>query len=129
MTRAELIERVTAWNPQQTMKERDLLEFALWWLCRSTEARKPNPSWPGEDYIPLGGTRYLSSVDDALSLMPPDLYWLVGKGKDTEAEPLYGAQVFRFEGGEPIAEAEHDRTLAIAICLAAIRAREWSSRQ
>lgn len=81
---------------------------------------------PDEEHPHAASPRFTSSVDDALDLVPVGKWYLAGKGKTREDEPLYGAQIL---GGEilerdtVIAEGEHDAHQALAICIAAIRAR------
>lgn len=71
---------------------------------------------------------FTGSVDHALALLPPDCDWLIGRGQTVPDEPPYGAQVFNASSGRmvemppPIAESEHP-VLAIAICIAALKAR------
>lgn len=56
----------------------------------------------------------------------PRCGYLLGRGRTRPDEPLYGAQIFERELSErkdnPIAEAEHEASLAIALLLALIRA-------
>lgn len=131
MTRNELLTDLTAWSPPtawsgETIANRDRLQFALWWYGRSTEAAKCDPQWPDDDYVAHktgGGPRYLDSIDDAIGLVPPGLYWLIGAGKTRPAEPLFGAQIIDPASGAVIAEAEGDVTAAHTICIAALKAR------
>ena len=68
--------------------------------------------------------RFTTSIDAALTLIPDDLFWLMSRGRVRPNEPLYGAQLYRDNGSDrPIAEAESDH-LAMAICIAALKARE-----
>jgi hypothetical protein len=134
MTREELIDRLIAWNPPdrwvaETFRRRDDLQFALWWYGASTEATKADPGWPNADYVKEktgGGPRYLYSINMALSLIPLSFNWILGKGKMTEAEPLYGVQIIRGTD-DVVAEAEND-SAPLAICIAAIRARAALAR-
>ena len=64
----------------------------------------------------------LASIDDAIALIPDDLYWLIGKGKTRPTEPLFGAQLFKQGSFDiPFAEAEHEdgpTAIYIAVLLA-----------
>lgn len=74
---------------------------------------------------------FTASVDAALSLLPPDYDWLIGKGQTRPDEPPFGIQVFQPGSGRmietpvPLSESEHP-SLAIAICIAALKARAAS---
>lgn len=46
---------------------------------------------------------------EALASIPASLYWLLGKGRVSPAEPLYAAQLIDPESGIAIAEGEADR--------------------
>jgi len=74
----------------------------------------------GRSYL---ATRYTGSVDDALSLIPKEMFYILGHGRVRSGEPLCGAQLLRPVTSEVIAEAESD-TLPIAICIAALRASD-----
>lgn len=78
-------------------------------------------------YIAAWAPAFTRSVDDALTLLPPGLWWLLGAGKARPDEPLYGAQIRdpgRALEDPPIAEAEHPTSPAIALSIAALRSRE-----
>lgn len=65
------------------------------------------------------------SLEVALTLVHDDLFWLIAKGRIKPEEPLYGAQICKASlavAGQIIAEAEHN-CLAIAVCIAALKAR------
>lgn len=68
--------------------------------------------------------KFTTSIDDALSIIPDEFYWLLGKGKMREDEPPYGVQILLTDGNadDVIAEAE-SVSAPIAICIAALRAR------
>lgn len=71
-----------------------------------------------------GGSNPLESLDAALTLIAPDHWWMIGKGKCTDEEPMYGAQILgAFADGKVIAEADNDTSAALALCAAALRAR------
>lgn len=63
--------------------------------------------------------RYTEKIDDALSLIPPSLFYIMGYGRVRSGEPLCGVQILRPVTGDVVAEAEAD-TLPIAICMAAL---------
>jgi hypothetical protein len=75
----------------------------------------------GEPY-PHEPARFTSSLDAALTLIPEGLYWLVGAGKVEPDEPLYGAQILR-TAADVIADGQHDATAALALAIAALKAR------
>lgn len=81
-----------------------------------------NDGTPGINWT---SPRYTASIDAALTLLPDELWWLFGKGKIREDEPLYGVRVFNPVDFEyVIAEAEHATSIAIALCVAALEARK-----
>lgn len=66
------------------------------------------------------------SLDAATALVErvlPGAWYLIGMGKTRSTEPLYGAQIM-FGSNEMLGEGEHDATLAIALCIALLRALE-----
>lgn len=71
---------------------------------------------------------YTKSVDAALTLLPEECDWLLGKGQTRPDEPPFGVQVFPARSGRmvemppPLSEGEHP-LVAIAICMAALKAR------
>lgn len=85
-------------------------------------ARTKVGGWFTKDGATRPASAYTDSIDAALTIVPMSLYWLIGCGKVTPGEPLYGAQVLRHDGSV-VAEAESDATPAIAICIAALKAR------
>jgi hypothetical protein len=68
---------------------------------------------------------YTSALDAALTLVG-DKWWMVGLGKTRDDEPLYGAAIYAPVVGEPqlIASGEHDASAALALCVAALKARK-----
>ena len=70
--------------------------------------------------------RYTTSLDAAESLMPADVWWLLGCGQVSESEPLWGMRVVRAgdQALKPIALAEHRTSEILCRCIAALRARE-----
>ena len=65
---------------------------------------------------------YTVNPECALSLLPSDLYWLIGKGRTRPDEPLYGVNLFNPGDEKAIVQAESE-SLCLAICLAALKAR------
>ena len=68
---------------------------------------------------------YTGSLDDAVELVPKDLYWHIGYGKTRDDEPLGAAQIISPESLETIAESEAS-TATLALCAVALRARALS---
>ena len=64
---------------------------------------------------------YTDSLDAAVSLVPNDLYYLIGRGRSHPDEPLFAAQVL--DGADVVGEAEHDANAPIALVIAALLAR------
>jgi hypothetical protein len=128
MTRQELITGLMEWNPperwdQKTFRRRDELRFALWWYGESTEADKPNPSWPDENYVhdkTGSGPMYLFCVDHALLLIPETWAWSIQRSDST------GSEVWLYPPDNRCDEhvyISHPTSMPIAICVAAISAR------
>lgn len=146
MTREELIQGLQDWKmPQQwtneAIRRRDDLQFAIWWYGRSTEADKPNPSWPSLDYVASKtghAPRFMTSIDDALTLVPKSsethqfgttIYAYANGGgeariwvriRDDDAE---GGWARGNVPGNPGLPANVGATPAIALCIAALKAR------
>jgi hypothetical protein len=78
---------------------------------------------PGWFNIGYDVPAFTSSVDAALTLIPEGLFYLVGIGRVRSGEPLAAAQILRPVTLDQVAEAEAD-TLPIAICIAALKARD-----
>lgn len=74
---------------------------------------------------------YTSSLDAAVTLVPPNTYWHVGKGKLTADEPLYGAIVEEAKLDSPVelGGGESDKHEALALCAAALKARAALAEQ
>ena len=133
MTRDELIHALGSWNPVShcvtaAFRERDALQFALWWYGASTESDKPNPSWPGEDYVASntgsGIPRYLYSVDAALSLIPKGWAWSIQMSDRT------GSEVLLYPPNEDDQQVFAAGTkMPVAICMVAIEARIFASKR
>lgn len=66
------------------------------------------------------------SLDAALSLLPADSWFVLGAGKTRPDEPLYGAAILRAGDidATAIGDGEHPTSLAIAVCIAALKARQ-----
>lgn len=75
------------------------------------------------DYI---GTapRFTRSLDAAMTLVG-GFYWIIGMGKTKPKEPMYAAEIFAVNPHkELLAEAEHNASAPLALCLASLRARQ-----
>lgn len=72
--------------------------------------------------------RYTGSIDAALTLMPKTtLYWMVGFGRCSEAEPSGACAIYApGELDDPVAQAEAE-TVELAVCIAALKARAAQS--
>ena len=78
----------------------------LWWTTARTEG-------------------LTSSVDAALVLVPDGCGCVLGAGRITPSEPLYGAVIFSdLSGRTEIGHGETNVSLALAVCIAALRARK-----
>jgi hypothetical protein len=79
---------------------------------------------PTLEWARLWNHKPTASIDGALTLLPPGQYWIVGYGKNSEAEPLGGAVIYPPQGSKLAPEAEAEAaTPAIALCIAALKAR------
>ena len=78
--------------------------------------------WEWDDYIRLERQlhperhiakeairREKEAIGNAIGMIPANLYWLLGKGKNSSSEPLYGAQLLDPETRIVVAEAEADK--------------------
>ena len=70
----------------------------------------------------LGSYYFTRSLDAAMTLIPANRFWLLGKGRTRPDEPMYGAQIL--DGGYVIAESENDASPALALCAAVLKARK-----
>jgi hypothetical protein len=63
-----------------------------------------------------------TSIDAAVTLIPPGLFWSIGAGKCTPEEAIFGCLIQACPIGdlEDIGQAEHEHSLPLAICMAAI---------
>ncbi len=116
MTRSELITLLET-NPQSSRE----IDFWCWWYGCSTEADKPNPLPPDEDYvkdkISYNWTfRPTESIDDAIRLIPIQAIWTIEKGI-AWVRLLTKDDVATFE------HHQHGRT-ALSICIASLKARQ-----
>jgi len=74
------------------------------------------PVWA--DYNPHSAPHYTTSIDAALTLIPDGWrYWHYWTG-------VYGAAVFPTRGGGPRIKVHDAATPALALCIAALKARE-----
>lgn len=68
--------------------------------------------------------KYTASVDAALTLFPPNYYYLLGAGITRPDEPMFGAVIYADADGDTIlGQGESNSSLPIAICIASLRAR------
>jgi hypothetical protein len=118
----ELIERLEkATGPD---RELDLaIAIAVWGRPGVLVGRQDEPGGPIHDHAYW---EYTKSIDAALTLLPSDIWWLIGAGRVQANEPLYAVQL-RKAGAQlddaRIAEAEHDANAAIPVCIAALKVR------
>lgn len=70
--------------------------------------------------------RFTTSLDAAVTLVPEETFWTMGKGKESDDEPMFGA-IIETTGPsyarEEIGTGESRHGLAPALCAAALRAR------
>lgn len=90
------------------------------WTCDFKETVTNDQYGPGAPGNPVNSLEHFStSVDDALTLFPDDLWWCLAKGKTRPGEPLYGARIV--SGDAVLAEAETDAGAAVALCIAKLK--------
>ncbi|TAL02651.1 MAG: hypothetical protein EPO08_06465 [Rhodospirillaceae bacterium] len=145
MTRDELISRLG--NTESSSKE---LDFWCWWYGKSTEADKPNPMPPPEDYVESNLMSHANSfaptlsVDAALRMVPENArvrelgqWWdmdhpggwfcnVMQWERDKNLNLIERCYVYGFSDSDirmPILAP----TAAIAICIAALKARRGRS--
>lgn len=78
--------------------------------------------WVGRFNAMLDAGAYESAAIMLSERALPGVWWIVGKGKMTESEPLYGAQLLF--AGEVLAAAEHAEAPALAMVGAILLAME-----
>ncbi len=69
---------------------------------------------------------FTTSLDAALTLVAEGMYWAVGAGKTRVDEPLYGAAIYEpqiSDDPKTLAQGQTDATPALALCIAALKAR------
>ena len=95
-----------------------------WWRSKPTWTWKHASHGPNVE--PWAAPNYTASLDAALTLVPGGLFWGVSAGKLTPREPLYGASILAPKDnalGDVLGEGESSASAAIALCIAALRAR------
>jgi hypothetical protein len=85
--------------------------------------------WTGMELVewPPFWPPFTSSIDAALTLVPEKFYWSVGSLTDEHSEPHheYGAQLYLWSHvADKDDVIEHGATPAIALCIAAVKARQ-----
>ena len=83
------------------------------WIARTSAMHDFPALWP----TPF----YTESVDAAMTLIPDGFWWTVGAGRTRPDEPLYGA--FIYDGDDLVGSGETEVSAAIALCVAALKAR------
>lgn len=77
-----------------------------------------------------GPPEYTNSIDVAVSLIPPGMFWVLSFGKTRKEEPLGGCQIFQGgdidDVGDPLSEGEGN-SVHIAICIAALKLLDVNS--
>lgn len=108
------------------------LDAAIWdtlglvdeYHCRTWCRMNSRTDLTRDMFLEAWAPHFMSSVDDVLTILSPNAYWLLGAGKTRPDEPLYGAQVFRPGREKPIGAGESDVAPATAFSIACLRARE-----
>lgn len=81
-----------------------------------------------DEFKPAGIDQYTRSLDAAMTLVLPDMFWMIGAGRLRPSEPLYASIIIRPNPdgveGEEIGKGEHAFSPAIALCIAALNARQ-----
>lgn len=111
--------------PGTTRNQWSYTHVATGRLCDINETRELQPDGCRRLVIV---PNYTASIDAALTLVPDGMWWLIGAGRIRQKEPLYGAQILCHDPDPPytsdvIAEGEHDAGPAVALCIAALKAR------
>jgi hypothetical protein len=116
-------ERTLDFQIRRWLKGDGFVAIITWWTAHD------NVRWmDGTDTNERGCPYFTRSLDAALTLVPDDCWYLIGCGRVRPEEPLYGAQIMRPLADRPIiGEGEHPASQAIALCIAALRARQVAS--
>lgn len=93
-------------------------------LAAKVEAGPPSLDLEHEIRDSFGFHGHLTrSVDDAMTMIPPGLYWFTGKGKVTQEEPMFAAILCEPESTDvEIGKAENDHNPASCLAAACLRA-------
>jgi len=96
-----------------------------WKWDRSTQQPTGWVSMASGSGISCPAPHFTASVDDAMTMLDPDHWWCMGKGRTRPDEPIYGIVIFNadLDRQVPVAEGEHPTSLPLAICIAALKAR------
>lgn len=85
--------------------------------------------WTVDGRCPVNGgyplPEYTSSIDSAVTLLPDNVYWMAAYGKRSPEEPLGACAIYHPGVDKPFIQVE-GHTVAIALCIAALRARTLS---
>jgi hypothetical protein len=95
----------------------------LTWIEEPRGIRSGTIRWhDGSPTNVMSVPKYTESTDVALTTAPRKWRsWLLTSGRLAPDEPIYGARFFSDEAGDhEVAEAEHNASLALCICLARI---------
>lgn len=80
--------------------------------------RDGSHTWKGESHP-------TQSLDAALTLVPENTFWWIGRGKVRLGEPMFGAIIEEAEIDMPaeLGSGESDHSISLALCAASLRAR------
>lgn len=68
-------------------------------------------------------THFTTDLRAAYSLIPKGAWFLMGAGRTSPSEPLYGCRITSPDDEALLGEGEHHHSLCLALCIAALRAR------
>lgn len=109
------------------------LDAEIWWDVKPSQARttywngatgKPHPlidlprSGLGYHGVCVSAPHYTTSLDAALTLVPEGWWWVINSGTQGLAKAILGAR------GSDAGAHEDAHTPALALCIAALRARQ-----
>jgi hypothetical protein len=125
---AELIERLERASEGSAELDK-AIAFAAGYRARYTVDGMTYFTPPaGDQSVMRPPPPFTESIDGALSLVPEGCFWIIARGKTRPDEPLFGARVMKdlLSREEVIGEAEHEASAALALCIAALKARSAS---
>lgn len=115
----DLIEKLKAATGPCRHLDQDIFDAVTGGVC----GPENSVFWRPESMSSRLPIAFTASLDDAVKLIPPGMFWLIGHGRDRPDEPIGGAQVF-MPGDEEIPLGEGEAaTAALAVCIAALEAR------